>query len=457
MASNLGFMAIAFLPLAWLATVMNFTGRGNTFNRLRLFLVIIPMLTSIFLWTNPLHHLFSKNYILDAHGTFTTLKADYGIWFWVHAVYNYILCSVSIVFLINLLIRSSRRYIGQPLTLLLGMLIPLVWNIGYIFGIVPNQRLDLTPYLYSLSGLIFLVGLNYSRLFDIVPVARDMIMDAMREAVIVVDYQGRVIDLNQSARRVFDWQADQGLLFQRIENIFAGWPTMVGLLRAREPHPVELVIKRDQKQFYYQASVAPVKDAQGNSLGSMLMLHDISDRKLMEEELRRLSVTDPLTELSNRRKFFTALDAEFARARRYHCEYCLIMLDLDSYKAINDRFSHLVGDEALKLAADAIRSTVRKTDLPARYGGDEFVVLLPNTSIEGAMQLAKRLREMIRQCRLSVGEHLAASLGVAVYMPGDKSSEDALARADQAMYQAKENQLGIVAAETFGYDVEAVR
>ncbi len=445
-AANLAYNAIALLPVIWLGTVMNYTGQGKKFKRLCPWLLILPLMTIGLVWTNPFHHWFIRQAALDANGAFVILHAQYGVWFWVHAIYTYLLFAVATALLVGLLVRTPRRYIGQPVTLLLGMLIPLVWNVVYVTGLVPFRRLDLTPYLYSLSGLIFLIGLVYSRLFDILPVARDVVMDAMGDAVIVADYQDRVVDMNKTARQVFGWQADDELISRGIEEVFAKWPTVIGLLRAEKPHPVEMVVKRGTQQNHYQVSLSPLSDAHGFSLGRMLLLHNITDRKQMEEELRRLSVTDPLTDLGNRRKFFTALEGEFARAKRYHNTYSLIMLDLDHYKSINDRFSHMVGDEALKLAADAIRNTARKTDVPARYGGDEFVLLLPNTREDGALQLADRLREAIHHCQLSVGEQLTASVGVSVYDPQDKHSEDLLVRADRALYQAKAGELGVAVA-----------
>lgn len=447
-ASNVAFMAIAALPVAWFSMVMGFTGQGKKLSRLLPYLVVIPVITILITWTNPWHHLFKQQVYMNFEGAFPVLKSDYGPWFWVHTIYTYSLFALAASLLIGLMARTSRRYISQPLTLLIGMLIPMAWNVVYITNIVPYRRLDLTPYLYSVSGIVFWIGLVYARLFDVLPVARDVVMDAMRDVVIVVDYQDRVLDLNQAARTVFDWHADDDLISHPFDQVFARWPMVLRLLRSKGSNTVELVIPREQRQYYYQVSLAPLQDSQGSPLGRMLMMHDITDRKHMEEELRRLSVTDPLTELSNRRKFFNVLESEFIRARRYRSGYCLIMLDLDHYKSINDRFSHMVGDEALKLAANAISNTARQTDLAARYGGDEFVLLLPNTQIEGALQLAERLRVAINQCQLSVGESLTASAGVAVYDPGDKSSEDLLARVDRALYQAKEGQLGIAMAET---------
>jgi len=458
-ASNFAFMAIAALPVAWLATAMNFSGSGRRFSRLTPFLLIIPLLTALVVWTNPWHHFFIQRLYLDVNGAFPILKAEYGPWFWVHSAYTYSLFVISIGILIGLMARTSRRYIGQPLTLLIGMLIPLLWNVLYVFDVLPFRRLDLTPYLYSLSGIVFWIGLVYTHLFDILPVARDMVMDAIRDVVVIMDLQDRVVDLNPAARAVFAWFEHDDLISKPVEQVFSKWPAILALLLDRKSvsRPLDLVLLREDRKLHYQVSLVRLRDSQGAQIGRMLMLHDITDRKHMEEELRRLVVTDPLTELGNRRMFFNALESEFARAKRYQTGYCLIMLDLDHYKSINDRFSHMVGDEALRLAADAIRKTARQSDLAARYGGDEFVLLLPNTTLQGAVQLAERLRKAINQCQLSVGERLTASAGVADYEPADQGSEDLLLRVDHALYHAKETQSGISTAPDVGQKTPAIQ
>ena len=458
-ASNFAFMAISALPVAWLATVMNFSGSGRRFSRLTPFLLIIPLLTALVVWTNPWHHFFIQRLYLDVNGAFPISKAGYGPWFWVHSAYTYSLFVISIGILIGLMARTSRRYIGQPLTLLIGMLIPLLWNVLYVFDVLPFRRLDLTPYLYSLSGIVFWIGLVYTHLFDILPVARDMVMDAIRDVVVIMDLQDRVVDLNPAARAVFAWFEHDDLISKPVEQVFSKWPAILALLLDRKSvsRPLDLVLLREDRKLHYQVSLVRLRDSQGAQIGRMLMLHDITDRKHMEEELRRLVVTDPLTELGNRRMFFNALESEFARAKRYQTGYCLIMLDLDHYKSINDRFSHMVGDEALRLAADAIRKTARQSDLAARYGGDEFVLLLPNTTLQGAVQLAERLRKAINQCQLSVGERLTASAGVADYEPADQGSEDLLLRVDHALYHAKETQSGISTAPDVGQKTPAIQ
>jgi diguanylate cyclase (GGDEF)-like protein len=160
------------------------------------------------------------------------------------------------------------------------------------------------------------------------------------------------------------------------------------------------------------------------------------------DKLSRLSMTDPLTGLRNRRSYQERFEEEILRAERYGHELALIMIDLDGFKPVNDRFGHAVGDEVLTRVAEILTENVRGGDVAARLGGDEFAVLLPETGHEGAARLAGKLSGLIGEavvesdgCQVSVG----ASAGIAVY-PLDGSSVEAVEKcADDAMYRNKES------------------
>jgi diguanylate cyclase (GGDEF)-like protein len=157
-------------------------------------------------------------------------------------------------------------------------------------------------------------------------------------------------------------------------------------------------------------------------------------------QMTELAHTDPLTGLSNRRHMIEQLDREFSRARRYQRPLSLLYLDLDGFKAINDHFGHLFGDEVLSSAAVSMRSVLRSTDLLARIGGDEFAVLLPETDLKGAVGVAKKLRRSLLALSDQLGSsvpRLTFSAGVAQLLPEDGSIDDLLARADDVQYQAK--------------------
>lgn len=157
-----------------------------------------------------------------------------------------------------------------------------------------------------------------------------------------------------------------------------------------------------------------------------------------QEQLRTIAQTDALTGLPNFRAFRQRLDEELKRARRYHTPLSAVMIDLDNLKPINDRLGHAAGNRAIEALAEAVLSQLRETDFAARYGGDEFVVLLPHTGAEEARALAERLRRAVRRVEMEGGLSLRASLGVAALAPGTQADADTLLRAaDAALYRAK--------------------
>ncbi len=170
---------------------------------------------------------------------------------------------------------------------------------------------------------------------------------------------------------------------------------------------------------------------------------------LVNEELRetnqileKLAAQDSLTELANRRYFFEQATAEVLRAQRYKHPLSIQMLDIDHFKTINDRFGHAAGDSVLKAFADVLRSNLRRNDLAARIGGEEFVVLLPETGIDDAMLHAERMRQAIESSRIQFGNQTLAitvSIGVAGLDPGELSPEPMLLRADGGLYHAKQS------------------
>jgi diguanylate cyclase (GGDEF)-like protein len=169
------------------------------------------------------------------------------------------------------------------------------------------------------------------------------------------------------------------------------------------------------------------------------------ERARLYSQMEQMSITDPLTKLSNRRYFDNRLNEELSRAQRNEHSLCVTMLDIDHFKKVNDTYGHAMGDTVLKGVAEIIRREARGTDLPARYGGEEFILVAPETTLDAAQVLAERLRQAVEQTEFAgEGEdetqklHVTISLGVAAF-PDSASDKDSLVkRADQALYGAKE-------------------
>jgi diguanylate cyclase (GGDEF)-like protein/PAS domain S-box-containing protein len=165
------------------------------------------------------------------------------------------------------------------------------------------------------------------------------------------------------------------------------------------------------------------------------------DHARLFSEVQELATTDPLTGLWNRRHFFDLTERECLRARRYRHPFSVVMLDIDHFKQVNDTYGHAVGDQVLKQAAAQCRRVLRKVDIVARYGGEEMIMMLPETSLEGAHMLAERVRnDLETPIETECGPlAITASLGVACHYPGDRITlEQLIDRADQCLYAAKQ-------------------
>ncbi|MGD8621156.1 MAG: diguanylate cyclase [Anaerolineales bacterium] len=162
----------------------------------------------------------------------------------------------------------------------------------------------------------------------------------------------------------------------------------------------------------------------------------INENKRLFEENQRLAVTDPLTGLHNRHKLQESLTTELERAKRYGRPLSMIMIDMDDLKSINDTHGHAVGDEALRVVGQAIMRCIRKVDMGTRFGGDEFLVLLPEADEQEAATVAERVDTEIRSIDFHAGP-LSASIGVAQWKESYAEPEDFIHAADEAMYSVK--------------------
>ena len=204
----------------------------------------------------------------------------------------------------------------------------------------------------------------------------------------------------------------------------------------------EFITQRDGKTTHYWTIKLPI-DIGGPRPTLIGFSTEITELHKLQVELTRLSTTDVLTDLPNRRSFLSSAEREFSRAQRHNLPLSLLMLDVDHFKRINDRHGHPAGDEVLATIAERIRHSLRKEDLPARLGGEEFAVLLPDTDLVRAQALAERIRQAIAAPAIALTGsqtlEVTVSVGVACWRPQDESFSALYSRADRALYLAKEN------------------
>jgi diguanylate cyclase (GGDEF)-like protein len=159
-------------------------------------------------------------------------------------------------------------------------------------------------------------------------------------------------------------------------------------------------------------------------------------------DVQRLAVTDPLTGLYNRRGFFALAHREIERARRFKRELSAVLLDIDHFKNVNDTYKHATGDVVLRVLAEVCKRETREIDIIGRYGGEEIVLLLPETSLESAYVVAEHLRKAVAATKIPIGGEtisVTISLGIADSVHGEPDLDTLIDRADAAMYNSKQS------------------
>lgn len=192
-------------------------------------------------------------------------------------------------------------------------------------------------------------------------------------------------------------------------------------------------LKKDGQRFWMQMFVDPLRDVDGTIIGYNATARDISEQK----EIERLSQTDPLTGLANRMKLDLELGREWARYLRYHDDFAIVLVDLDHFKSINDTYGHQEGDRVLRAAASIMQTTLREVDILGRWGGEEFMAILPQTNLDSAHEVAEKLRKCLSRMTGLKCPPPTGSFGVASAMMVETSIEDLIRSADQALYKAK--------------------
>lgn len=193
-----------------------------------------------------------------------------------------------------------------------------------------------------------------------------------------------------------------------------------------------------KKLLHYHSSIAPMRDAEGNIIGAVGIAREITEEREQALKHEYLSHHDPLTDLYNRHYLYEVIEREIHRASRYDEDITMIVIDIDDFKGINDKYGHMAGDATLKALADCFKRAVRKSDLVFRTGGEEFLLVLPKTNAASAMKLAERIKENIKTLKLAdYDDVITCSFGV-----GERNKDEIFEswwkKTDDAMRLAKD-------------------
>lgn len=425
--------------------------------RLAALLAVEPATVGLAIATNGWHHGFTRSVRHTEGAALVTVQT--GPFFWLHTAYCYLLLGCSTLLVLRALVKAPQAYRRQFVWPLLAVVPPVIGN-GLGVTVVPWGTVDLTPISFLFTAGLCHWALVREALPELVPVAHQQVLGTIDDAVLVVDRSERLLEVNPAADRLLR-RLDPNMPDQVV-----GLP-VGGALGV----DIELIAGRDSRQEVrdirssgrdFDLRVTALGDRRGEPIGWVLVAREITGVNQQKSALKRnnarllqqivlidrlrhdvaeQAIRDVLTGLYNRRYLTDMLPRELALAARDSVSMSVLLIDIDHFKSINDRYGHLSGDDVLAAVAEALTIGCRDSDIVARYGGEEFVVLLPGAGAAEARNRAERLRLACAELAVPWPGGVIAvtiSVGVATFVPG-QTGEDLLGAADRALYRAKES------------------
>ncbi len=284
--ANLQYIAYALGPVVWLLTSCQFTGRAHWIHLKNVLpLLIVPVITIVLVWTDPLWGLVRTDFSLNTTGRIYILDKQYGPWFWIHFIQSYALNFSSIFLVSQAVMKKSSIYRGQALFLFGGISLVVASNLLYVLGLGPITEYDVTPIVFSISTGLMFWGIYRFDLFMLVPIAWDRVLEAMDTGVVVVNNYSRVVDLNPAFHSMFAAEERASLLGMSLKDISPELATLKPDASLETGRHLEIQRWVRGGEHHYEASVSAIRDHQGLVRGQVMVINDITELKLAQARL----------------------------------------------------------------------------------------------------------------------------------------------------------------------------
>jgi diguanylate cyclase (GGDEF)-like protein/PAS domain S-box-containing protein len=458
--SKIEYVGALSCPVLYLLLALEYNRMNHWLTKRNIALLfIVPLITLGLAVTNEWHGLIWSGFSPSPVGR-NLLIYEHGVGYWIGTVgYSYLVMLIGTVLLVWAAVRFPVLYRRQTGALIVGAIAPWAGNLIYVAGLSPVPGLELTPLVLAFSGVVLAWGLFRFRLLTLVPVARDTLIETMTDGMLVLDDQNQVVDFNPAAQHLLRTLAKIEL-GQDVEEVFSAIPEWEADLKDTRGTSIEIALT-DEEHKYLEFTISPVSDRRNRYTGRLIIMRDVTERRRAEEGIQRANerlraqlaeieilqanlrdqaIRDSLTGLFNRRYLDETLERELARAAREQVPVSAVMMDIDHFKAFNDMYGHEAGDDVLQALGQLLRAQTRTGDIACRYGGEEFVIIMPGTSCAVAIRRAEQWRVAFESISIAhQGQllHTTFSGGVATFPDHGATADEVMRAADLALYASK--------------------
>jgi diguanylate cyclase (GGDEF)-like protein len=428
------YFGLSFTIIYGMIFLYKFHFNKNPSLKLNIIFFTIPMLTLFLSSTNEYHHLLYASIVVISHNGFIIANAEKGPWYYVNVIYSHLVLIFGVIVFYYSWSSSKHKLNTQAFWFFFGSIWPGIVNLIYNAGLTPLE-IDITPFGFGIMAISYSIAVFCFGFLELKEIISSFVFSNIREGIVVVDDKNRLIDFNSAAKKIFD-----SFEFWHIGMDFTSFWSDKKILREWKDN-FEVEITKNAEKRYYEFRTTPLKE-DIKVLGYVYIIQDITRQKEAIQELNNMASYDTLTQIYNRRCLMNEAEKELLKAR--NCCGCIsvFMIDIDFFKKINDKYGHLAGDQVIKEIVKVCKKKIRIIDIIGRYGGEEFIIILPNTEKESAIDIAENIRKSVQDFEIEFKEEkisVTVSIGVACAIINNNEANigKIIDEADRCLYYAK--------------------
>lgn len=431
-------IGIFSIPAFWVIMAVRYTDRDKIIKKsfyIKLF--IIPVCLMLANFTNEYHHLFYKEYKYNLIYSLHIADLTPGIFYYLGIIYTNLYFLVGNMLYLNNYMKKSNLYKKRSFIILLISCIPWIGYWIYMLRIMP-VKIDIVPISLVTLSLLYLYALFNSSIFGTISLARRIIFNDLTDAIILLDKDNLLIEVNRKAEELFHIK-NNNIIGREFNYIFKDYKKLLQHVNENGNNLFNLEIEINEQIHYFQGKIDLVKS--NNNEGKIIILSDNTEQIELNKKLEYYATTDTLTGVYNKNYFYEIAVDKIKECFKLNKPVSLIIFDFDNFKNINDSYGHLAGDVVLKKSLEVCKSVLEEKYYIGRYGGEEFVILLNDTTFEKAVEIAENIREAIEKVNIVYENstiNITSSFGVfSCYT--EKNLKYLLKNADEALYEAKKS------------------